>query len=71
MKITAEIRAAMKEIARKFGSEGGKKAAKNMTKEERVARARKAAFAAAEQRTAKRLAAEGSKRDKKKSSKKK
>jgi hypothetical protein len=71
MKITADIRAAMTEIARKFGSEGGKKAAKNMTREERSARAKKASLAAAEQRTAKRLAADGSKRDAKKSPKKK
>ena len=63
MKIPAEIRAAMAEIARKFGSQGGKTAAKNMTPEERTARAKKAAKVAAERRTAKRLAAEGLKRD--------
>jgi hypothetical protein len=65
MKISDEIRAAMAEIARRFGKEGGKTAAKNMTPEERTARAKKAAKVAAERRTAKRLAAEGLKREKK------
>ena len=46
----------MTEIARKFGKQGGKKAAQNMTPEQRVARAKKAAKAAAEKRTATRLA---------------
>jgi hypothetical protein len=46
----------MTEIARKFGKQGGKKAAQNMTPEQRTARAKKAAKAAAEKRTAKRLA---------------
>jgi hypothetical protein len=54
----------MTEIARRFGRLGGKTAARNMTPEERLARAKKAAKAAAEQRTAKRLAREGLKRDK-------
>ena len=57
VKIPAHIRAAMTEIARAFGSQGGKAAAKNMTAEERSARARKAAKVAAQKRTAKRLAA--------------
>ena len=55
IKIPAEVRAAMTEIARKFGKQGGKKAAENMTPEQRTARAKKAAKAAAEKRTAKRL----------------
>ena len=55
----------MTEIARKFGSQGGKTAAQNMTPEERSARAKKAAKAAAEKRTAKRIAREGIKREKK------
>ena len=55
----------MTEIARKFGSQGGKAAAQNMTPEERSARAKKAAKAAAEKRTAKRIAREGIKREKK------
>jgi hypothetical protein len=45
-------RAAMTEISRKFGSEGGKKAAQNMTAEERTARAKKASIAAAKKRAA-------------------
>jgi hypothetical protein len=57
-KIPPEIRAAMAEIARKFGKQGGKKAAQNMTAEERTARAKKAAKVAAEKRTAARLARE-------------
>ena len=65
LKIPAEIRAAMAEIARKFGRQGGKTAAQNMTPEERTARAKKAAKVAAERRTAKRLAREGLSRDKK------
>jgi hypothetical protein len=47
----------MTEIARQFGKQGGKKAAQNMTPEQRTARAKKAAKAAAEKRTAKRIAA--------------
>lgn len=42
----------MTEISRKFGSEGGKKAAQNMTAEERTARAKKASIAAAKKRAA-------------------
>ena len=57
-KIPGDVLAAMTEIARKFGSQGGKKAARNMTPEERSARAKKAAKVAAQKRTAKRLAAE-------------
>ena len=52
----------MTEIARKFGRQGGKTAAQNMTPEQRSARAKKAAKAAAEKRTAKRLAAAKPKR---------
>ena len=55
MKIPPEVRAAMTEIARQFGRQGGKKAAKNMTPEERSARAKKASEAAAKKRTAERL----------------
>jgi len=64
IQIPAAVRAAMTEIARKFGKQGGKLAAKNMTPEERKARAKKASKAAAENRTAKRLAKEGVKREK-------
>jgi len=52
----------MTEIARKFGSQGGKASAKNLTPEERSARAKKASLAAAKKRTAKRLAKLSSKK---------
>lgn len=42
-----------------FGKLGGKAAAKNMTAQERTARAKKAAKASAEKRTAERLASAG------------
>jgi hypothetical protein len=54
IKIPPEVRAAMAEIARKTGALGGKTAAKNMTPEQRSARAQKAAMAAAKKRTAER-----------------
>jgi hypothetical protein len=54
----------MTEIARQFGRQGGKTAARNMTAQERIARAKKAARAAAEKRTAKRLAKQGVKPEK-------
>jgi len=56
IKIPPEVRAAMAELARKTGALGGKTAAKNMTPEERSARAKIAATAAAKKRTADRLA---------------
>jgi hypothetical protein len=59
IRIPTEVRAAMTEIARKFGREGGKTSARNMTAEERSARAKKASEAAAKKRTADRLAREG------------
>jgi hypothetical protein len=55
IKIPPEVRAAMTEIARTFGRQGGKKAAKNMTPEQRSARAKTASEAAAKKRTAARL----------------
>jgi hypothetical protein len=58
VKIPAHIREAMAEIAREFGRQGGKKAARNSTPEERSARARKASLAAAKKRTSDRLARE-------------
>jgi hypothetical protein len=61
IKIPPEVRAAMQEIARKFGSQGGKAAAKNMTPAQRKARSKKAAkaaTAAAKRRKAERLARE-------------
>lgn len=51
--------AIMREIGRKGGKIGGKRCLETMTQEERTARAKKASLAAAEKRTAKRLAAEG------------
>ena len=59
LKIPAEVRAAMTEIAREFGRQGGKKAARISTPEERSARAKIASLAAAKKRTEKRLAAIG------------
>jgi hypothetical protein len=58
MRIPADVRAAMTEIARKFGKQGGKKSAELLTPEERSARAKKASMAAAKKRTADRLARE-------------
>jgi hypothetical protein len=58
IRIPPEVRAAMAEIARKTGALGGKTSAKNMTPEERSARAKKASEAAAKKRTADRLARE-------------
>jgi hypothetical protein len=55
MKIPADVKAAMTEIARKFGRQGGKKSAAILTAEERLARAKKASTAAAKKRTADRL----------------
>jgi hypothetical protein len=49
-------------IAREFGRQGGKKAARNATPAERSARAKKASLAAAKKRTAARLAREAKKR---------
>jgi len=56
IRIPAAVRAAMAEIARKTGALGGKTAAKNMSAEERLVRAKKASLAAANKRTEKRLA---------------
>src|SRR5262249_25494678 len=41
IQIPREIRAAMSEVVRQFGRQGGKTAARNMTPEERSARAKK------------------------------
>ena len=59
IRIPADVRAAMAEIARKIGSaRRARQQPKNMTPEERSERARKAAMAAAKKRTADRLARE-------------
>jgi hypothetical protein len=55
MKIPEDVKAAMTEIARKFGRQGGKKSAAILTAAERSARAQKASLAAAKKRTAERL----------------
>jgi hypothetical protein len=48
----------LRKIGQEYGKLGGKAAAKNMTPEERTARAKKASEAAARKRTADRLARE-------------
>jgi hypothetical protein len=58
-----EVLEYLRSLGKKYGKLGGKTSAKNMTAEERTARAKKASLAAAEARTAKRLAREGLKRD--------
>jgi 7-keto-8-aminopelargonate synthetase-like enzyme len=59
-----EVLEYLQSLGKAYGKLGGKTAAKNMTAEERRARAKKASMAAAEQRTAKRLARAGIKREK-------
>jgi hypothetical protein len=56
----------MREIGRKGGKIGGKRSLETMTPEERSARAKKAATAAAKKRTAERLAKMGNKQRPKK-----
>ena len=53
-----EVLEYLRTIGKAYGKQGGKTAAKNMTPEERSARARKASMAAAKKRTADRLARE-------------
>ncbi len=55
-RIPPEVLEYLRKMGQAYGSQGGKKAAKNMTAEERSARAKKASFAAARKRTAQRLA---------------
>ncbi len=55
----------LRKLRKAYGSQGGKTAAKNMTAEERKARAKKASDAAAQKRAAARLARERSERAKK------
>ena len=57
-----EVLEYLKGLGQKYGSQGGKKAAKNMTPEERSARAKIASQAAARKRTAERLARERAKK---------
>ena len=53
-----EVLEYLQELGKSYGKQGGKKAAANMTPEERSARAKKASLAAAKKRTAERLARE-------------
>jgi len=53
-----EVLEYLRTMGKAYGKQGGKTAAKNMTAEERSARAKKAATAAAKKRTADRLARE-------------
>jgi hypothetical protein len=57
-RIPSEVLEYLKALGRETGKQGGKTAAKNMTPEERSARAKKASQAAAKKRTADRLARE-------------
>jgi hypothetical protein len=59
----------MSELGRKGGKIGGKRSLETMTPEERSARAKKAAEAAAKKRTADRLAREAAAKPKKKAAK--
>jgi hypothetical protein len=53
-----EVAEYLRKLGQTYGKLGGKASAKNMTPEERSARAKKASLAAAAKRTAKRLEAE-------------
>ena len=64
-RIPPEVLEYLRKLGKSYGSLGGKTAAKNMTGEERKARAKKAADAAARKRTAERLARERAERAKK------
>jgi len=55
-RVPPEVLEYLRSVGRKYGKLGGKTSAKNMTAEERLARAKKASMAAAKKRTAKRLA---------------
>jgi hypothetical protein len=57
-KMPKEVAEYLRKMGQATGRLGGKKAAKNMTQEERTARAKKASEAAARKRTAERLARE-------------
>jgi len=66
-RIPSEVLEYLRKLGKAYGSEGGKKAAKNMTAEERTARAKKASLVAARKRTAARLTRERTERAKKSS----
>ena len=62
-RIPPEVLEYLRKMGQAYGSQGGKKAAKNMTAAERKARAKKASDAAARKRTAARLARERAERE--------
>jgi hypothetical protein len=64
-----EVLEYLQSVGKIYGSQGGKKAARNMTPEERSARAKKASDAAAKKRTAQRLARPAKKQPTKRSRK--
>jgi len=53
-----EVLEYLRKVGKAYGSKGGKTAAKNMTPEERIERAKKASAAAGKKRTEERLARE-------------
>ena len=57
-----EVLEYLREMGKKYGSQGGKRSLETMTPEERSARAKKASLAAAKKRTEKRLAKKAAKR---------
>jgi hypothetical protein len=69
-KMPDEVLEYLRSMGKKFGKLGGKTAAKNMTPEERSARAKKAAKVAGERRTARRLVKESLASEKKAAKKK-
>jgi len=58
-KMPDEVLEYLRSVGKKYGKLGGKTSAKNLTAEERSARAKKASLAAAKKRTADRLARAG------------
>jgi hypothetical protein len=61
-----EVLEYLRAMGKQYGKLGGQTSAKNLTAEERSSRAKKASLAAANKRTADRLARERAKRSKKK-----
>jgi 7-keto-8-aminopelargonate synthetase-like enzyme len=61
-RIPPEVLEYLRSMGKAYGKLGGMTAAKNMTAEERKARAKKASMAAAKKRTAERLATRASER---------
>lgn len=61
-----EVLEYLRSMGKKYGAQGGKRSLETMTPAERTARARKASLAAAQKRTAERLARERAARSAKK-----